>query len=86
MISGYSEKALLYSVQHAHKHTEGDTVARLGQTALRAYTRVCDCGARTEINMNIPSETQRITDKTQTEHVIQSHLIFSCCVLHNVAL
>lgn len=49
LISGYSEKASLYSAEQGHTHTEGATVAHRGQTALRVYSSVCDRSPRTGI-------------------------------------
>lgn len=43
LISNYSEKDLLYSAEQKLKHTEGATVAHMGQTALCVYSSVCDC-------------------------------------------
>ena len=50
LISDYSEEDLLYSAEQTLKHTKGATVAHRGQTALCAYSSVCDCWARTGIN------------------------------------
>lgn len=50
LISDYSDKALLYSIEQRHKHSEQVTVARRGQTARCVYSSVCDRGARTGIN------------------------------------